>query len=350
MGQVGIWRTIGAGLAATMVLMTAPTGLSAASNFAPTEQPAPAVALGLYRPEFPNDLKQLTALESAAGTKLAIVHWYALWGGWKSAFNAGDLKLVSDRGYLPMITWEPWAGTAGDPGWSLRSAILSGSNDAYIDTWARGLADYRLPVLLRFAHEMHDQTYPWAVGVNGNTASDYVAAWRHVRAIFAHYRTDNVKWVWNPNTMGGWSAAQYWPVYRALYPGDDQVDWVALDIYNTGPSLDWGAPYWRSFEDVLSEPYKAITAVSTKPLIIPEVGSAEAGGSKADWTARAMSAQLLTSFPRLRALVWFDVNKEAPWAITSSEPSLQAWLAAAGQPAFQLTPPELLAAAAYQPT
>jgi beta-mannanase len=287
-------------------------------------------------------MRGITTLEQAFGSKLAIVQWYALWGGWKSTFSISDLKQVSDRGYIPMITWEPWAGVAGDPTWNLRSAILSGQNDGYIDAWARGLSAYGLPVLLRFAHEMHNQTYPWAVGINGNTTGEYVEAWRHVRAIFARHKTDNVKWVWNPNTMGTASTSDYLSVYGSLYPGDDLVDWVGLDIYNTGPALDWGAPYWRSFEDVLAEPYKAITAVSTKPLILPELGCAEAGGSKPDWIAHAMSSQVLASFPRLRALVWFDVNKESTWSLASTQASLEAWARAATRQFFALPASSLL--------
>jgi beta-mannanase len=343
MHLMGITRKFAAGLAATIVLMTYPGVTSAANESArAADEPPAAVALGVYRPEFPNDMRSVTYLEMA-GAKIAIVHWYAQWGGWKSAFNAADVRLVSDRGYLPMLTWEPWAGVAADPAWSLRSAILSGQNDAYIDRWAHGLSEYGLPVLLRFAHEMHDQTYPWAIGINGNTPSDYVDAWRHVRAIFARYKTDNVKWIWNPNTMGTTVASDYLPIYRGLYPGDDLVDWIGLDIFNTGPSVNWGAPYWRTFDDLLSEPYKAITAVSSRPLILPEIGTAELGGSKSEWTARAMSPQLLASFPRLKAMVWFDVNKEAPWALDSTQPPLQTWISAASQPLFHLTASQLTA-------
>lgn len=184
-------------------------------------------------------------------------------------------------------------------------------------------------MLLRFAHEMNNQpAYPWAVGVNGNTADDYVAASRHVRAIFACYSTANVRWVWNPNTMEDASADEYRPIYRSLYPGDDQVDWFGLDIYNTGPGLDWGAPRWRSVTQILSAPYAAITALSPKPLLLPEVGSTELNGSKADWIRSA--AAEVTGFPRVQAMVWFDVAKkgEADWRLNSSPQAFRAWATA----------------------
>jgi beta-mannanase len=183
--------------------------------------------------------------------------------------------------------------------------------------------------------------YPWVVGTNGNTAADYIAAWKHVRAIFRRYHTSNVKWVWNPNTIGAAPATWIEPIYRSLYPGDDQVDWVGLDIYNTGPQLDWGAPYWRSFSEVLAEPYAAVTAVApSKPLILPEVGSTEFGGSKAQWISD-MFATGPTRFPHLRALVWFDVDKEQPWNLDSSPAALQAWLAGSAGPTVRLGLPGL---------
>lgn len=283
------------------------------------------VALGVYRPIFPNDLTAVQRYDQAAANT-TIVHWFAYWEGWKSEFSRSDLDQVSARGSVPLITWEPWAGVPNDPNWSLRSAILSGQNDAYIDSWARGLAAYDRPVLLRFAHEMHHQSYPWALGVNGNTAADYVAAWQHIHAIFARYDTSHVQWVWNPNTLGDSPASVYEPLYRSLYPGDEYVDWLGLDIYNTGPHLDWGAPYWRSFAQVLSQPYAALTALSDKPIILPEVGSTETGGSKAEWISAALTQDLLATYPRVRALVWFDIDKEENWTVESSRASRDGWI------------------------
>lgn len=292
------------------------------------------VALGVYQTVFPTDLSAARDFAQHTGHPLSIIHWYALWGGWKSQFSADDLESVSAQGSIPMITWEPWTGTGPDPAWSLRAAILSGAHDAYIDDWARGLAAYGGPVLLRFAHEMHQQPhYPWAVGVNGNTAADYVAAWKYVRAIFARYPTSNVKWVWSPQMLGDASEAVHEARYRSLYPGDDLVDWLGLDVYNTGPRLDWGTPRWRSFSEVLATPYAAITAVSSKPVVLAEVGSSETGGSKADWIASALSTEL-PLFPSVQALVWFDIAKEDAWNVSSSPAAFAAWISAASQPAF----------------
>ncbi len=282
------------------------------------------LSFGTYQPAFPNDLRSISATESAVGQRQGIIAWFALWGGWKREFSRSDLDAVRSHGSLPLITWEPWAGTANDPAWTLRKSVLSGANDAYIQSWAKGLASYGQPVLLRFAHEMHSQDYPWAVGVNGNTADDYVAAWKHVHDEFAAAGATNVRWVWNPNTLGNAPASAYGPIYSSLYPGDDYVDYLGLDIYNTGPNVDWGAPYWRSLDQILSEPYKAITGVSSKPLLLPEVGSAETGGSKGAWIADALQ-RLSAAYPQVTGLVWFDVNKEERWSLNSSQNAFSAW-------------------------
>ena len=294
-----------------------------------------AVGLGFYRSEFPNDLRALKEYESRVGQPAAIIHWFVYWGGWKSAFSRSDLEIVRTHGSIPMITWEPWTGRPEDEDWALRNAILSGRNDGYIESWARGLAEYGQPVLLRFAHEMHNESYPWVVGVNGNTAEDYVAAWKYVHGFFERAGAGNVRWVWNPNTLGDARPSAYDSMYGSLYPGDDYVDWLGLDVYNTGPNVDWGAPRWRSFDEILGGPYRAIAAVSEKPLILAEMGSAETGGSKADWIADALSAETLAQYPRLRALVWFDVVKEAQWELRSSQEALDSWTAAAKQPVFK---------------
>lgn len=302
--------------------------------------------LGIYRPEFPNDLTTLNS-------KVAIIHWFALWGGWKSKFNRADLDVVSARGAVPMISWEPWAGTEKDPNWSLKNAILSGRNDEYIIAWARGLADYEKPVFLRFAHEMHDQTYPWTVGVNGNTAEDYVAAWRYVYNIFRRYNASNVRWIWNPNTLGDSLPPVYGPIYSSLYPGDEYVNWTALDIYNTGPKLDWGAPYCRTFDQVLKSPYAATLAVSKKPMMLAEVGSSERCASKAEWIDQALTVDVVNTYPNVRAMVWFDIDKEENWSLRTNPAAMQLWVESA-QDLFEEGVPALIdpnrAAAAVTPS
>lgn len=293
-----------------------------------------ALMIGVYRPPLPNDLRTVNEYEVEAGRRFAILHWYALWGGWKSEFSPSDLEEIDEHGSIPLISWEPWAGESYDPNWSLRESILSGRSDTYIESWAQGLAAYGKPVLLRFAHEMHDSSFPWSTGVNGNTAEDFVASWHRVQTIFRRYNTSNVQWVWNPNAIGDAAPEIYEPIYRSFYPGDDAVDWVGLDIYDTGPDLDWGAPYWRSLHDILDGPYRALSTVTSKQIILAEVGSATRGEDKANWMRQGLGPELPLQFPRVRAVVWFDVTKEQPWQIQTSDVARSAFIETWREPHF----------------
>ena len=133
---------------------------------------------------------------------------------------------------MPEITWEPWDYTQGiygrRPSYNLQS-IVDGAHDAYIRSWARGLASYGKPVRLRFAQEMNGNWYPWSVGAYGNSSGEFVAAWRHVHDLVRAAGATNVLWVWSPVALAGTITAEQ-------YPGDDYVDIVGLSPFNGGPS------------------------------------------------------------------------------------------------------------------
>jgi hypothetical protein len=112
------------------------------------------------------------------------------------------------------------------------------------------------------------------------------------------------------------------------------VDWAGLDVYNTGTALDWGAPYWRPFATVLDEPYKAMTDLTRKPILLGEVASTETGGDKAQWIADGLSQATLARFPDVRAVIWYDINKHQNWAIQSSSGAESAFFAALRQSHF----------------
>jgi len=59
--------------------------------------PAP-VVLGAYNPTFPDDTRSLDRYERLSDRRMAIVHWYVLWVGWKSDFRRDDLEAVYRRG------------------------------------------------------------------------------------------------------------------------------------------------------------------------------------------------------------------------------------------------------------
>ncbi len=156
---------------------------------------------------------------------------------------------------------------------------------------------------------MNGPWYPWSEGVNGNQPGSYVQAWRHVHDIFRAEGVTNVSWVWSPFVR----LAGTRPL-SSFYPGDAYVNWVALDGYNGGSALDWGG--WLSFEQIFGPSLAELRALTTKPIAIAEVASAEAGGSKALWIKDFFAS--LERRPEIRAFSWFHFNKETDWRITSS--------------------------------
>jgi beta-mannanase len=238
------------------------------------------------------------------------------------------------RHVLPMITWLPRLGS-GDPIHQPSYApalIAAGAYDSFIARAAREAAAYARPLLLRFAHEMNGPWSPWGAWVDGNRPEDYVAMWQHVVAIFRAEGATNVRWVWSPNVytpgaaLNGSSAMSFQP----FYPGDDWVDFAALDGYNWGAL---NASGWRSFAGIFGGSYDALTGLSHRPVIIAETASTELGGDKAAWIDE-IPTTLRSQMPRVRALIWFDREKETDWRVASSRASAAAFRALARNPFF----------------
>jgi hypothetical protein len=232
-----------------------------------------------------------------------------------------ELNAVRSRGAVPLITWEPWAwgGGLAQPAYAL-DRIAAGDFDAYITQWGQALASWGQPVQLRFAHEMNGNWYPWAEGVNGNQPGDYVQAWRHVHDVVAATGASNVDWVWSPNVpyFGSTDLA-------GLFPGAGYVNVVALDGYNWGTSASWSS--WMSPQDLFAPGIAQLrTLAPGLPILIAEVASAEAGGSKAQWNTDLVS--YLAAQADVEGFVWFHMQKETDWRINSSDASAAAFNAA----------------------
>ena len=261
------------------------------------------------------DVSALQAFRDQTGVRARIYVWYQAWEG-SPAFDAERASSASDGGALPMLTWEPWSPGAGtEQGQYALERIAAGDHDPYIAAFARGVRDWGGTLALRFAHELNAPHYPWSVGRNGNTPEAARAAWAHVREVFASQGAHNVVWVWCVNVHSPSTVP-----YEELFPGDDLVDWVALDGYNGGDVLPWGG--WRSPAEIFGSSVRDLQELSDRPLAITEVASVEQGGDKAAWIAELFSfAQSVD----VRALIWFDLAKEADWRIASSPASATAF-------------------------
>jgi hypothetical protein len=262
-------------------------------------------------------------LETTIGRKLAITHSYSMWTADFTTRIAANLA----GGRIPLITWEPWTNSVGIP----LDDIINGVHDAMIQMRAQSSKNVGGTFFLRWGHEMNGNWYPWDGFHNGANASGpakYVAAYRHIHDIFTSVGATNVLWVLCPNSDNVPNDA--WNQWTAYYPGDTYVDWMGVDGYNWGDILP--ASGWRPFSMIFGTLYPTMAATG-KPILISETSSAEAGGDKAAWIAGILPA-LRGSFPAIKGLVWFHINKETVWTVDSTPTSAAAFLTMATDPYF----------------
>ena len=264
-------------------------------------------------------------LERATGRHVDIVQWYQNWGAgeYGSAVQPAWINAVVGSGRTPLLTWEPWApGGSVQPQYRLQR-IVRGDFDSYITSWANALRDRGTTVYLRPMHEMNGDWYPWGGTVNGNSPATYVQAWKHMVDIFRQRGANNVRWIWSPANFDVPANNRL----ESYYPGTSYVDVLAADGYNWGSAKpEWGG--WQSFSQIFSSVYKRLSALGPQPIWIAEVGCAPAGGDKAAWI-RDMFAQA-GKMDRLKAIAWFNVNKELDWRAAPTSAIARAFAPGAG--------------------
>ena len=271
-----------------------------------------------------DDASDVNAYTSAAGRNPAILMWYSNWAG---PLAYGSQVGESDSvGATPMVTWDPTdINGNGIP----LDDIANGDYDGYIDSSAARAVAYGKPVLIRFAHEMNLAGSPYGPGNAGDSATSFVAAWQRVVARFSADGARNVRWVWSPNVDCGGGCP-----FTSFYPGDNWVDYVALDGYNYS-TVHKIAP--QSFTQVFGSSYAELRQLSTKPAMIAETATVGSPTDKAAWITDAFTAAIPASFPGLVAVIWFDRNKEYDWRVNADAPTLTAWQNVVNNPAYQGT-------------
>ena len=305
-------------LLAGMLAVTALTAAAVewrAQQEPPIPTPAAGTFFGLSVPGDDQDLLDRAA--TAAGARPGVDNFFLKLDS--PRFDVRRLRQVAGHGMRPMVSLEPWSyrdsrGQTDLPAYRL-SAIATGGQDEALRRIARVTADYGSPVLLRFAHEMNGWWYPWAVGQNGNTAADYVAAWRHVHDLFRAAGAGNARFVWSPNVLTGSSRESG---LTDAYPGDEYVDLVGMTGYGRGSSAD----------ATLTATYERLATLTGRDVVLAETGAD--GPDKAAWIASL--GPWLRDRPRVVGFVWFETTPASTGAtgdyrFTQTPGSLQAFRA-----------------------
>jgi glycosyl hydrolase family 26 len=267
-------------------------------------EPASGALLGLYYGA--GSIEQTT--RKLGRTPVVHLTYYAWATDWTGSVTQADLA----AGRIPLVNWEPHKIDF--------TKIIDGSLDATIMARANGSKALGKKFFLDFAAEMNGDE-AWS----GNNAPRYVSAYRHIHDVFAAVGANNVVWAWCPNVTdinGGNRATMDY------YPGDAYVDWTGVDGYNWGRNNGG----WQTFLQVFQDIYPLLAA-KKKPILIGEMASAEAGGDKGKWIDDIIPT-LRTRFPLIKGVVWFDINKEADWRISSSPTSEASFIRMANDPYF----------------
>jgi hypothetical protein len=279
--------------------------------------PTDGAYLGLWHKVAPTDPPAVQqagflAAEERAGRPMAIAHFFY---DFDKPFPTDNERWAIGSGHSLLISWNG-RDTAG---------IAAGAYDDLIRSRARAVKALGVPVFLRWLWEMDGQGKADRAG----TPRMYIAAWRHLRAVFATEGADAVAWVWCPN-----AAAFDTGRAAAWYPGDDAVDWLCADGYNFAtPALPW-----VSFEHLYRH-FVAWGVKRGKPLMVGEVGTVERRpGEKAAWLA-AIPRTLQRTFPAIRAVVYFDEERDGwDWRIRSSPSAVDGFRTFAGDAWMRRSP------------
>jgi len=170
--------------------------------------------------------------------------------------------------------------------------IQSGRYDDLVRQRARDLKRWGARVLLQWRWEMDRpnlQTQIWG-------PEDYIAAWRHIRTIFAEEKVRNVSWMWCPTSEGFIDGRA-----QNYYPGDAEVDWICADVYPGEDDEDFAARSQAFLDWAKDHP---------KPIMIGEYGAYERfpGGQQA-WVRQA--AEVAKANRSIKGLIYFNRDDES---------------------------------------
>ncbi|KAI9140615.1 glycoside hydrolase superfamily [Paraphysoderma sedebokerense] len=179
--------------------------------------------------------------------------------------------------------------------------------------------DLGVGVMLRWAHEMNGEWYPW-----GNRSTLYIATWKRMYSTLKTVSPKTVV-IWSPNVW------DYRLDYGSFYPGDEWVDWVGLSDYHFGNSY----PYFNEIPNAnkfvnsftghndyypQANFYKLFSVLRNKPFMISETAApvaegvrfgagANEGNMKKAWWRQLYNTTTFDIYKNLKMILWFEFRK-----------------------------------------
>ena len=143
-------------------------------------------------------------------------------------------------------------------------------------------------VVIGFGHEMNAPWYSWGYG--HVPPSTFVAAWRHIVALFRGQGADNITWLWTIQAdVPGAGPVASW------LPGAGYVTWVGIDGYYYRPT--------DTFASVFGQTIAQVRAFTGKPVLLSET----AVGPEAGQVVKIQDLFRGMATYNTLGLVWFDI-------------------------------------------
>lgn len=244
--------------------------------------------LGVYERSAPASYTGIDQFAQAIGKQPDLAPYYSSWG---APFRTGFAAAAVQHGAVPLVQI--------NPGHLPLAAIAHGRYDAYLRRFADAVRGYQHRVIVGFGHEPNGWWFPW--GWPHASAASFVAAWRHIVTVFRAQGAANVTWLWTINIVsarGGIDPPAAW------WPGSSYVTWVGIDGYYAKPS-------W-AFAPLFGPTIKVVRKLTHDPILISETAAA-----RADQPAKIADLFAGTRAYGLLGFVWFNVDKEQGWQVTS---------------------------------
>ncbi len=264
---------VAAGVVGSRLAQSSPSSRPAVHALLPSEL---AAYLGVFEPGSPPDYGVVAGFGGMAGRQPNLLGYYS---GWAEPFDTSFAETLRKHGVIPFVQIDPT--DASIP------AIVAGTYDDYLRTYAGSVQDFGHAVVIGFGHEMNAPWYSW--GYKHVPAPTFVAAWRHIVTLFRQAGADNVTWLWTVQKDGPGTGpiASWWP-------GAQYVTWVGIDGY-----------YYRSsdtFASVFGQTITQLRAFTSKPVLLSETAVGPDAGqfTKIQDLFHGMAAY------KTLGLVWFD--------------------------------------------
>jgi hypothetical protein len=252
-------------------------------------------------------------------------------------YHGAVLRTIAAEGLIPFLkaTTQTWDNNGlSRSGLFFRADdILAGNHDAFFRKAAQVCREFGRPMFLTWNHEMNGDWYSYSEAFvqrrpeakSDWTAEKYIRFFRRVRQIFRDEGADNVAFAFAPvlvgRKLGDFDEAHSW---KAYYPGDDVVDWLAPSYYN----------------EISPETFDVLAAETNKPIFVSEWGSSanrmkwynpKPYPGDGAWMARTMELWRVR-YPNLKGSAYYQW--ETPYLVERSPEQLAAYRAALADPIY----------------